>query len=1447
MAWSNTISCLGPAFLVYVGCMDPGKWATALEGGSRFGLELVWLMIAACVFAAFLQSLSSRLGLATGRNLAQICSDEYPRYLSVLLWFQCEVSVLILDVTMVLGIGMTLNALLGLSMVSSVVIAAVESIIFLMALPYLGLYKAELFTASIMGVVLLCFSVETLHSNAASTPAILQGLIPRLKGDMLYIAAGILGANIIPCNFYLHSALVQDEKQSVNYEPDVLLHHNIIDIATGSGVTLLINLAVLSSATAAFHNCGHVVITLQDAQALMEQVLSSSVAPAAFGFALLCAGQLSSSSLIVAGQVATEGFLGFKLPLSFHRVFTRLGAALIALCLVWCLGSEGTYQVLIFSQVILALQLPFAIVPLLKVTSSQAVMGSFRNSLLAESISWVCTGLIYIMNIWVAFDTFFGESEEYVGSGNWNLIWDLADSSASWREAIRFLSLITVIGVTTIYTLLLMWMMSAPFKAEGAMLPYGSVSSYVGSISGHLEGSQEGSTIERDPCLPAYAPMENYSFAEDLDTECHEAVWDSELSLPRELNNEPLLGDAELSGAKSMEVELGEIPDAPPPQQQVSEKETVIEEKVEATTCSAVQVSKEICLEPHKDLEQQKQPQSNTSFSFVDSSASVNSSSRDGFLSWAVSPPDSTIAETDNQPAVKVYGGSEAERLKGGIEDVDLELLDKDDYDTEGWDTLDQDDALQDSLSVLGGSVNSLTFEEPESGRSFSARSDASEGSCGGSGSGSLSRLSGLGRSARRQFASFLDEFWGKLYDLHGQPISQTHGKSRGASTKTIQSDTADHHSVSAYKEAFGPDSTWYTSKLAQKSWQKNLKGHSTGQIDAYLRPSYNGVTSDTSLGGNDPFLQKPSPLDVNERRYLSLRYPSFRDSFDNQPATIHGYKMASYAGRNGSSPTGVDASSFLLERQRQLMQRSSDEQALSASSFYRHQALPSSEQENIISTSSVQSFLSSPYAKQSLGRQFENFSLTNKSFATQMDRPDPYSRSQLTSYTGRDSATWDPLVYRATGELDVPRYDHVALQRDKDRLSSSFAQHRTGERGYFGTSSNNSNHLKSQIDRGPLSFDEISPSQVRKDAFSIQSASQNQSLWASPPFEQLFGSARTPIGSGRAATRSATNKDLNQNGSDVSTRNVQVTSVQNYHDIEVLNMLRLCIRKLLKLDGSEWLFRLESGSDEDLIGTVAAREKVLLDADTRELQKLHASEQLWASNCQRPLASSNSDLVSLTSTTSGVPHCGEDCVWTKELLISFGVWCVHRVLELALMESRPELWGKYTYVLNRLQGVLDPAFSKPRIVLMSCICVISEAPDGQARGLSKQGSLKDGGIGDLLSRSLSGGISGNSYQGYPQSWPWGRNSSTCKGKGASSSIFLEIIKDVETAIGTRKGRTGTAAGDVAFPKGKENLASVLKRYKRRLGNKSPSTPANGSSNNSGNRRAPASSPSIFM
>ncbi|MCO5574046.1 hypothetical protein L7F22_027824 [Adiantum nelumboides] len=1235
----------------------------------------------------------------------------------------------------------------------------------------------------------------------------------------------------------------EKEKQMVNFMPDILLRHSIVDIATGTSATLLINLSVLSAAAGAFHNSGHVVITLQDAQALMEQVLSNSVAPAAFGFALVCAGELWSFSLTVAGKLATEGFLGLKVPSSFHRVFTRMGATVIALCLLWNLGSEGMYQVLIFSQTILALQLPLVIVPLLKVTASTELMGSLKSSWVVGSFLWACTGLLYLMNVWVAFDMISGESEEYLGSGSLSLIRDFDSTSTSWGEANRSVYLAGLVGFTTVFTLVLMWMITTPLKADGMKSSSGVASTFLEAISAPSEESTKEETTEGKLSLPSCDGVDDYSLANDISSKYHEPVGDTGLLQPFELSMEqPLKDDFELPAIEDTEEENCEKL-AAHTQNQAIQRETIVEE-LDVGTCAADNESK-LCLELFPEgLQQPKlseQVMFTDGYSFVKSTTLENSLPKKKEDTWAIPPTQSTTVVTDTTIA-KVSSENVTESLKGMLDDVDLELLDNNEFDMDGWESLDQDDALQDSLSVLGGSVNSLTFEEPGSGRSFSARSDASEGSCGGSGSGSLSRLSGLGRSARKQFAALLDEFWGKLYDLYGQPVSQTPGKSRGASNKVSQLDTPQHPPVSAYKEALGPSSTWYTTKLAQKSWHINAKGDMAGQNDLYLQSPYNGLMSADSYGGNDTFIRKhTSPLDVSEKRYSSLRYPSYRDSFDNQPATIHGYNRASYTGRNGSFSTGVDANALFLERQRQLIsQRSIDDLS---SPVYRHPTLDHSELDTSMSASSIQSYLSSPFAKQSMDRQFENFSLANRPFAAQTDQSDPYSRSQWTSYTGRNSAAWDPLVYRATGELHMAQYDHAALQKERDSSNSMFVKCQTGEKSYLGPSSSNNSHFKPQTERGALSFDDISPSQTCKDAFSIQAASYNQSLWATQPFEQLFGSARAPIGSGRSTSRTAASKVLGQNGR--SQRNPQ-SPLGNDHDIEVLNMLRFCIRKLLNLDGSEWLFRLESGSDEDLIATVATRESVLVEADARELHKLHmGNDSLWAPSSHKP--SGNSDLASLALGSSGVPHCGEGCVWIAELLTSFGVWCIHRVLELALMESRPELWGKYTYVLNRLQGVLDPAFSKPRVVPTSCICVMSEtASEGQGRGLITQRSLKDGGMGDVLNRTLSGGFRGNSYQGYAQPWPWGRNSSACKGKGASSSIFLEIIKDVETAIGTRKGRTGTAAGDVAFPKGKENLASVLKRYKRRLGNKSPGTTSNSGSHNSGPRRAPLSSPSIF-
>jgi len=241
--------------------------------------------------------------------------------------------------------------------------------------------------------------------------------------------------------------------------------------------------------------------------------------------------------------------------------------------------------------------------------------------------------------------------------------------------------------------------------------------------------------------------------------------------------------------------------------------------------------------------------------------------------------------------------------------------------------------------------------------------------------------------------------------------------------------------------------------------------------------------------------------------------------------------------------------------------------------------------------------------------------------------------------------------------------------------------------------------------------------------------------------------------------------------------------------EAKLLQSFRHCIVKLLKLEGSDWLFRLNEGADEDLIDRVASRERYLCEAETREMNRPGSLLRNDETDCTKFLVSS-------------VPLCGEGCVWRADLIISFGVWCIRRVLELSLVESRPELWGKYTYVLNRLQGIVDLAFSKPRTPMTPCFCL--QIPVGRQQrpsppALSRQGS----------------------------------------GKYTTGAMLLDIIKDVENSVSSRKGRTGTAAGDVAFPKGKENLASVLKRYKRRLSSK----PVGNHEGWSGSRMGPASVP----
>jgi len=333
-----------------------------------------------------------------------------------------------------------------------------------------------------------------------------------------------------------------------------------------------------------------------------------------------------------------------------------------------------------------------------------------------------------------------------------------------------------------------------------------------------------------------------------------------------------------------------------------------------------------------------------------------------------------------------------------------------------------------------------------------------------------------------------------------------------------------------------------------------------------------------------------------------------------------------------------------------------------------------------------------------------------------------------------------------------------------------------------------------------PLAYENLSPSKPYRDPFTLQYSSTSEigSLWTRQPFEQFGLSDKT---------HKITSEGV---GIKRSLGTEETTSAAD-SEAKLLQSFRQCIIKLLKLEGSDWLFTQNDGADEDLIDRVAAREKFHYEAETREISRLVRMGEAQYSFERKPgSALKNVERDYSHNLVSSFPNCGDGCVWRVDLIVSFGVWCIHRVLELSLMESRPELWGKYTYVLNRLQGIIDLAFSKPRTPMTPCFCL--QIPAGYQQQRSSPPPFSNGGLPPPAKQG--------------------------KGKITTATMLVEIIKDVEIAISCRKGRSGTAAGDVAFPKGKENLASVLKRYKRRLSSKPV-----GVEGGSGSRKVPTSAP----
>ncbi|HEV2678347.1 MAG TPA: Nramp family divalent metal transporter [Aliidongia sp.] len=401
----------GPGYLISVGYMDPGNWATDLAGGSAYGYGLLSVVVASSLMAMLLQALSLRLGIATGRDLAQLSRERFGPSTAFVLWILAEIGIVACDLAEVLGTAIALELLFGLPLFWGVLLTAFDTLLVL-GLQRWGFRGIEALVIGLIALITLCFVYELVVSSP-DMAAILGGLVPRAQiardPGMLYLAIGIIGATVMPHNLYLHSALVQtrgyDESERGKREA---IRFATIDSNLALGFALVINAAILILAAATFHTSGHAdVAELQDAYGLISPLLGAPLAATAFALALLFAGQNSTLTGTLAGQIVMEGFVRLRLRPWLRRLVTRALAVLPAAAVVGLLGERASGSMLIGSQVVLSLQLPFAMIPLVWLTCDKRLMGAFANSRRLSIAAWAVSLLILALNLKLAADILF--------------------------------------------------------------------------------------------------------------------------------------------------------------------------------------------------------------------------------------------------------------------------------------------------------------------------------------------------------------------------------------------------------------------------------------------------------------------------------------------------------------------------------------------------------------------------------------------------------------------------------------------------------------------------------------------------------------------------------------------------------------------------------------------------------------------------------------------------------------------------------------------------------------------------------------------------------------------------------------------------------------------------------------------------------------------------------
>jgi manganese transport protein len=408
--WRKLFAFAGPGYLVAVGYMDPGNWATDLAGGARYGYTLLSVIMLSNLMAILLQALSARLGIASGRDLAQACRDSYSKPVTIVLWLLCEVAIAACDLAEVIGAAIALNLLLGLPLIWGVCLTALDVLIVLF-LQHRGFRYVEALVISLIALIAGSFAVELWLSRPDLT-ALAVGFVPRAEilrnPSMLYIAIGILGATVMPHNLYLHSSIVQTRKYGDTIEAKrEAIRFASIDSAVALMFALFINAAILIMAAATFHGTGHEdVAEIGEAYKLLSPLLGTTMASVLFAVALLCSGQNATLTGTLAGQIVMEGFINLRIRPWLRRLVTRLIAIVPAVIVIAIYGDAGTTPLIILSQVVLSLQLPFAVFPLVMFTGDPHKMGPFANPVWVKVLAWTVAIIIAFLNVYLLYQTF---------------------------------------------------------------------------------------------------------------------------------------------------------------------------------------------------------------------------------------------------------------------------------------------------------------------------------------------------------------------------------------------------------------------------------------------------------------------------------------------------------------------------------------------------------------------------------------------------------------------------------------------------------------------------------------------------------------------------------------------------------------------------------------------------------------------------------------------------------------------------------------------------------------------------------------------------------------------------------------------------------------------------------------------------------------------------------